>query len=227
MNDILELSPVMPVVVIDDASRAVDLAHALLRGGVRVIEITLRTPAALAAITAVARDVPDMRVGAGTVANVDDLARARQAGASFAISPGLYAPLLEAASRTDMPYLPGVATASELMTGLDAGYRHFKFFPAETTGGVAAIRALSAPFAQARFCPTGGITLDSAASYLEIPSVLCVGGSWLTPGSAIAQGEWKRIEDHARAAVSRLARTAQPQRSSSDRASAPASPRTR
>lgn len=204
IQDILALSPVMPVVVIDDAARATDLAQALLRGGIRVIEITLRTPAAIGAIEAIAREVPQMRVGAGTVLDVDDLARAAHAGAAFAISPGCHPPLLAAARRADIAYLPGIATSSELMAGLEAGYRHFKFFPASTSGGPEAVRAIAAPFAQARFCPTGGITLDTARSYLEIPSVLCVGGSWLAPAAAIDRGDWKHVESSARAAVSQL-----------------------
>lgn len=201
---ILRLSPVMPVVIIEEAEIAPDLARALVRGGIRVLEITLRTPAALPAIAAIARKVPEIAVGAGTVLSVDDLHAAADAGAKFAISPGATAPLLCAAASGPIPYLPGVATASEVMAGLACGYNCFKFFPASPAGGTAALQALAGPFPQARFCPTGGITQESVKSYLELGNVICAGGTWLSPADAMAARDWGRIEALAsRAAASR------------------------
>jgi 2-dehydro-3-deoxyphosphogluconate aldolase / (4S)-4-hydroxy-2-oxoglutarate aldolase len=201
---ILRLSPVMPVVVIEEAEIAPDLARALARGGIRVVEITLRTPAALPAIEAIARRVPEITVGAGTVLSTDDLRAAANAGARFAISPGATGALLSAAASVPIPYLPAVATASEVMEGLACGYHCFKFFPAGPAGGTAALKALAGPFPQARFCPTGGITQESVKSYLELGNVLCAGGSWLSPADAMAAHDWRRIEALAsRAAASR------------------------
>ena len=198
---ILRLSPVMPVVTIDDSAIAVDLARALVKGGIRVIEVTLRTAAALRAIENIARAVPEISVGAGTVLNPVDLQDAAQAGAAFAISPGATPALLAAGRTSSIPYLPAVATASELMSGLAAGYRCFKFFPANIAGGVAGLKAFHGPFAEARFCPTGGVTPSTANTYLELPNVLCVGGSWLTPLDLQAAREWAQIEALARAAA--------------------------
>ncbi|HWF97877.1 MAG TPA: bifunctional 4-hydroxy-2-oxoglutarate aldolase/2-dehydro-3-deoxy-phosphogluconate aldolase [Steroidobacteraceae bacterium] len=201
---ILRLSPVMPVVVIEEAELAPDLARALVRGGIRTVEITLRTPAALAAIEAIARHVPEIAVGAGTVLAAEDLRAAARAGATFAISPGATPALLSTAASVPIPYLPAVATASELMAGLAAGYQCFKFFPAGPAGGIAMLKAFAGPFPQARFCPTGGITQESVGSYLDLPNVLCAGGSWLSPADALAARDWKRIETLAsRAAASR------------------------
>lgn len=201
---ILRLSPVMPVVVIEDAKLGPDLARAFVSGGIRVVEITLRTPAALAAIEAIAREVPEIAVGAGTVLSTDDLRAAASAGATFAISPGATPSLLAAAASAPIPYLPAVATASELMQGLASGHHCFKFFPAGLAGGTAMLKAFAGPFPHARFCPTGGITQDSVKSYLDLPNVLCAGGSWLSPADALAGRDWKRIEAlAARAAASR------------------------
>jgi len=201
---ILRLSPVMPVVVIEDAAIAPELARAFVQGGIRVVEITLRTPAALASIEAIARNVPEIAVGAGTVLSTADLRAAADAGATFAISPGSTPALLADAAAGRLPYLPAVATASDLMQGLAAGYHCFKFFPAAAAGGIAMLKAFAGPFPQARFCPTGGITQDSVRSYLELPNVLCAGGSWLSPADALAARDWKRIESlAARAAGSR------------------------
>ncbi len=201
---ILRLSPVMPVVILEEAGLAPDLARAFVRGGIRVVEITLRTPAALAAIEAIARQVPEIAVGAGTVLSAQDLRDAASAGATFAISPGLTPALLSSAASSPIPYLPAIATASELMQGLAAGYPCFKFFPAGPAGGTAMLKAFAGPFPQARFCPTGGITQDSVRSYLDLPNVLCAGGSWLSPADALAARDWKRIEALAsRAAASR------------------------
>lgn len=190
----LRLSPVMPVVVIEDAERAPDLARAFLRGGIRVIEVTLRTPAALRAIEAISRAEPDISVGAGTVLSASDLQSAASAGAAFAISPGCTAPLLEAGREAPIPYLPAVATPSEVMWGLAAGYRFFKFFPAEAAGGIPMLKSFAGPFPEVRFCPTGGITQSTVRSYLELTNVLCAGGTWLSPAEALAARDWARIE---------------------------------
>jgi 2-dehydro-3-deoxyphosphogluconate aldolase/(4S)-4-hydroxy-2-oxoglutarate aldolase len=199
---ILRLSPVMPVVTLQDAEIAPDLAQALLRGGIRVIEVTLRTAAALKAIEAIARHVPEIAVGAGTVLSAEDLQAAAGAGAKFAISPGITPALLSAAESVTIPYLPAVATPSELMLGLAAGYRFFKFFPAAPAGGIAMLKSFWAPFPQAKFCPTGGILEDTAEYYLGLPNVLCVGGSWLAPADALAGRDWQRIQALAAAAAS-------------------------
>jgi 2-dehydro-3-deoxyphosphogluconate aldolase/(4S)-4-hydroxy-2-oxoglutarate aldolase len=201
---ILRLSPVMPVVIIEEAEIAPELARAFVRGGLRAVEITLRTPAALAAIEAIARHVPEIAVGAGTVLSAEDLRAAAGAGATFAISPGATPALLSAAASAPIPYLPAVATASELMQGLASGHHCFKFFPAGPAGGIAMLKSFAGPFPQARFCPTGGITQESVRTYLELPNVLCAGGSWLSPADALAARDWKRIEAlAARAAASR------------------------
>jgi 2-dehydro-3-deoxyphosphogluconate aldolase/(4S)-4-hydroxy-2-oxoglutarate aldolase len=192
--EVVAHSPVIPVLTIHDAASAAPLAHALARGGIRVIEVTLRTAAALDAIRAVRSEAPDVIVGAGTTLNEDDLQSSRDAGASFAVSPGSTSRLLQAATEMRFPLLPGVATASEIMHGLAHDYAIFKFFPAENVGGIAALKALSAPFSQVRFCPTGGVTLESAPEYLELPSVVCVGGSWLAPAQSIERRDWKSIE---------------------------------
>jgi 2-dehydro-3-deoxyphosphogluconate aldolase/(4S)-4-hydroxy-2-oxoglutarate aldolase len=202
----LRLSPVMPVVTLTDATVAADLARALVRGGIRVIEVTLRTPVALQAIASIARSVPEITVGAGTVCSIADLKSAAEAGAAFAISPGATETLLSAGASGPIPYLPAIATASELMAGLAAGYRCFKFFPAGAAGGIPMLNALGGPFPDARFCPTGGITQDSVKSYLDLPNVLCAGGSWLTPAEALKKEDWALIESlAARAAASRTA----------------------
>ena len=197
----LKLSPVMPVVVIEDAQLAPDLARAFVRGGIRVIEVTLRTPAALRAIEAIAREEPGISVGAGTVLSVADLRSAASAGAAFAISPGCTPTLLEAGRTASVPYLPAVATASEVMAGLAAGYKFFKFFPAGAAGGIPMLKSFAGPFPEVRFCPTGGITQSTVRSYLELPNVLCAGGSWLSPPEALAARDWARIEALAAAAA--------------------------
>jgi 2-dehydro-3-deoxyphosphogluconate aldolase/(4S)-4-hydroxy-2-oxoglutarate aldolase len=198
--ELMRIGPVIPVLTIMRAAEAVPLARALLAGGVGVLEVTLRTSEALAAIEAIAREVPDAIVGAGTVLNPADLDRAKSAGARFIVTPGLTEPLLEATVASALPFLPGVATASELMRGMDAGLDHFKFFPAEAAGGPAMLKALHGPFADCRFCPTGGITADNAGAYLALPNVVCVGGGWLAPMDAIAGGDWALITGLARAA---------------------------
>jgi 2-dehydro-3-deoxyphosphogluconate aldolase/(4S)-4-hydroxy-2-oxoglutarate aldolase len=191
---ILQLSPVMPVLTLEDSALAPELARAFARGGIHVLEMTLRTSSALAAIEAIAREVPEVAVGAGTVLSVDDLRAATDAGATFAISPGCTRELLVAGAASPIPYLPAVATASEIMDGLAFGFRCFKFFPAAAAGGAGTLKAFQGPFPQARFCPTGGITEESVRSYLELPNVLCAGGSWLSPVEALAARDWPRIE---------------------------------
>jgi 2-dehydro-3-deoxyphosphogluconate aldolase / (4S)-4-hydroxy-2-oxoglutarate aldolase len=197
----LTLTPVLPVVVIEHAAAAAPLARALLAGGVRSVEITLRTEAALEAIRIAAAAAPELVVGAGTVLSERDLLAAAAAGARYALSPGATPELLRAGRGAPIPLIPGVATASELMLGLELGYTHFKFFPAEQLGGVAALKALCAPLAAARFCPTGGIGADKAGAYLALASVLCVGGSWVAPAAMIAAGDWAGIEANARRAA--------------------------
>jgi len=194
----------MPVVTIEDATGAADLARALVRGGIRVIEVTLRTSAALRAIENIATAVPEISVGAGTVVSIADLHAAASAGATFAISPGATPTLLAGGATGPIPYIPAIATPSELMSGVAAGYRFFKFFPATAAGGIPMLKALGAPFPEVRFCPTGGITQETARSFLELSNVLCVGGSWLAPADALRSGDWSRIESLAsKAAASR------------------------
>jgi 2-dehydro-3-deoxyphosphogluconate aldolase/(4S)-4-hydroxy-2-oxoglutarate aldolase len=193
---VLARSPVMPVATLEDAGVAVEYARALLRGGIRCLEVTLRTDAALAAIEAIARAEPEMAVGAGTILEPAQLGSAARAGATFAVSPGATAALY--AAHSPIPWLPAIATASELMLGLDAGHRCFKFFPAAAAGGPAMLAALYGPFPLARFCPTGGIAAADAARWLALPNVLCVGGSWLAPSDALRSRDWPRIETLAR-----------------------------
>ena len=201
---LLSAAPVIPVLVIEDPDAAVPLARALIEGGLPVLEITLRTPGALAALENICRELPQAMVGAGTVTRPEEFRRLSEIGAAFAISPGATPALYEAASLSDLPFLPGVATASELMEGLERGYDCFKFFPAEASGGVVALKSLYGPFPTARFCPTGGITVDNAGSYLALPNVLTVGGSWLATPADVADGDWERIGKRARAAVQLL-----------------------
>ncbi|WP_447006396.1 bifunctional 4-hydroxy-2-oxoglutarate aldolase/2-dehydro-3-deoxy-phosphogluconate aldolase [Saccharothrix isguenensis] len=199
--DLLALSPVIPVVVVDDASHAVPLAQALLRGGVRVIELTLRTPAALAAIERVAAEVPGIVIGAGTVTTPEHAEQAAKAGAAFLVTPGSTDRVLDAAEDTGLPFLPGVATVSEAMRLVERGLTSLKFFPAEAAGGVDYLKSIGGPLPGLRFCPTGGITPESAPRYLALPNVGCVGGSWLAPKDALASGDFARIEELARAAA--------------------------
>jgi 2-dehydro-3-deoxyphosphogluconate aldolase / (4S)-4-hydroxy-2-oxoglutarate aldolase len=204
IDKFLRLSPVMPVVTVSDPTTAADVARALVRGGIRVIEVTLRTPVALRAIELIAREVPEITVGAGTVLSVGDLQSSAEAGAAFAISPGATPALLDAGTHGPIPYLPAIATASELMAALAAGYRCFKFFPAGAAGGIAMLNSFAGPFPEARFCPTGGISQATVKSYLDLPNVLCAGGSWLTPGDAVRRKDWSMIESLAsKAAASR------------------------
>ena len=180
VHGVMTLSPVIPVLTIEDASWASAIAEALVAGGLRALEVTLRTPAGLEAIAEMAK-VPGAVVGAGTVLNARDVEASVDAGAQFIVSPGLTEPLATAAITSGAPFLPGIATAADIMRGLDLGLSHFKFFPAEAAGGRKALASLAAPFPHVRFCPTGGITLASAPDWLAMPQVLCVGGSWLVP----------------------------------------------
>lgn len=201
VSDIMRLAPVIPVITIESAAHAVPMAEALVAGGLFALEVTLRTPEALPAIEAIAAAVPMAVVGAGTVTQPAQFAQARNAGARFAVSPGSTETLLDAAASAGLPYLPGVATASEVMALLERKITHMKFFPAEASGGTAALKGWSAPLPEARFCPTGGIGPNNAATYLGLPNVLCVGGSWVVPGDAIAAGKWERLTELARAAA--------------------------
>ena len=197
----MQLAPVIPVVIIDDARLAVPMARALVAGGIPAIEITLRTPAALDAIRAVANEVEGAIVGVGTVLSDKDLDAALAAGARFAVSPGISPRLLDAADQHELPLLPGVATAGEAMSLLERGYRHLKFFPAVPAGGAKLLGAWASPLPQIRFCPTGGISLSSAPDFLALPNVACVGGSWLTPADKLATRDWAGIELLAREAA--------------------------
>ncbi|MEU6576912.1 bifunctional 4-hydroxy-2-oxoglutarate aldolase/2-dehydro-3-deoxy-phosphogluconate aldolase [Streptomyces sp. NPDC046805] len=198
---LLDLAPVVPVVVIEDASDAVPLARALVAGGLPAVEVTLRTPAALDAIQAIASQVPDAVVGAGTVLGREQVEEAVAAGARFLVSPGWTDVLLAAMRASGVPFLPGVSTASEVVALLERGVREMKFFPAEAAGGVAYLKSLAGPLPQVRFCPTGGIGPGNAPEYLSLPNVGCVGGTWMVPADAVAAGDWGRVEVLARAAA--------------------------
>jgi 2-dehydro-3-deoxyphosphogluconate aldolase/(4S)-4-hydroxy-2-oxoglutarate aldolase len=201
LQSILALAPVVPVVIIDDVVHAVPMARALVAGGIPAIEVTLRTDAALDAIRAIATEVEGACVGAGTVLTPAQLDAAARTGARFAVSPGASPRLLDAADQSELPLLPGSASASEAMTLLERGYRLQKFFPASAAGGPALLKALSSPLPAVRFCPTGGITMQNAAEYLSLPNVVCVGGSWLTPRELLLTGDWAAVEALAREAA--------------------------
>lgn len=201
MTSVLDLAPVVPVVVLDDAADAVPLARALVAGGLPAIEVTLRTPAALDAIRAIADGVPEAVVGAGTVVSAAGVADAVAAGARFLVSPGWTDALLDAMTASGVPFLPGVATASEVVALLERGIGEMKFFPAEAAGGTAYLKSLAGPLPGARFCPTGGISLASAPKYLALPNVGCVGGTWMLPPDALAARDWGRVELLAREAA--------------------------
>lgn len=192
-ESVLDVVPVMPVVVIDDLTTAVPLAKALVAGGLPAIELTLRTPVALDALRLIADEVPEILLGAGTITSPAQAGAAVEAGARFLVSPGLTPDLLAAMLETGVPFLPGTSTVSEVLAVLEAGLSEMKFFPAEASGGVPYLRSVAGPLPQARFCPTGGITPASAPSYLALPNVGCVGGTWITPADAMAAGDWERI----------------------------------
>jgi len=193
--------PVIPVIRIARLADAVPLARALARGGLKAIEITLRTPVALDAIRMVASEVEEAVTGAGTILNRKQFESAVEAGSKFIVSPGLTPQLVEAAAQSIVPLLPGAVTSSEIMSALEYGYSLLKFFPAEQAGGPAYLKSLSSPLAGVRFCPTGGVTEKNAATYLGLPNVLCVGGSWVAPDELVADGKWAEIEELARQAA--------------------------
>ncbi|MCQ2807449.1 bifunctional 4-hydroxy-2-oxoglutarate aldolase/2-dehydro-3-deoxy-phosphogluconate aldolase [Helicobacter pylori] len=193
--EILQISPIVPVVVIEDLSDAVPLVQSLIEGGIPIIEVTLRSSCALEAIELIAKNVPKMRVGAGTILNLTQLEQAQNRGAEFLISPGLTPSLLEHAKKKDIPLIPGVSSSSEVMQALEWGYNALKFFPAEYCGGVKLLNAFNGPFKGVKFCPTGGISADNMRSYLNLENVLCVGGSWLTPKDLIQNKEWDKITE--------------------------------
>ncbi len=193
--EVLQISPIVPVVVIEDIKDAVPLAQSLMEGGIHIIEVTLRSSCALETIELIAKNVPKMRVGAGTILNPTQLEQAQNRGAEFLISPGLTIKLLEYAKKKDMPLIPGVSSSSEVMQALELGYNALKFFPAEYCGGVKLLNAFNGPFKGVKFCPTGGISADNMHSYLNLENVLCVGGSWLTPKNLIQNKEWDKITE--------------------------------
>ncbi len=193
--EVLQISPIIPVVVIENIKDAVPLAQSLVEGGIPIIEVTLRSSCALEAIELIAKNVPKMRVGAGTILNPTQLEQAQNRGAEFLISPGLTIKLLEHAKKKDMPLIPGVSSSSEVMQALELGYNALKFFPAEYCGGVKLLNAFNGPFKGVKFCPTGGISADNMRSYLNLENVLCVGGSWLTPKNLIQNKEWDKITE--------------------------------
>jgi len=205
-DEVLRQGPVVPVMVIEKLEQAVPLARALVAGGIRVLEITLRTPVALEAIRIISREVDGALVGAGTVTRAEELTAVAEAGAVFAISPGLTGELLDAANQGPIALIPGIATISELMTGLARGYNHFKFFPAEAAGGVKMLKAMAGPFPRITFCPTGGITPANYRDYLALKNVACIGGSWVAPQAAMDQEDWPRISALAREAVDQSGR---------------------
>lgn len=190
---VMQDAPVIPVIVLTDVAQAVLMARALLAGGIRMLEVTLRTPQALACIEAIARDVPEAVVGAGTVRNAQDAQASASAGARFIVSPGYTQALAQACRDVRLPLLPGVATGSEIMMAQADGLSELKFFPAIQAGGPAMLKAWNGPFGDVRFCPTGGVTAANAMDFLSLPNVVCVGGSWLTPADALARGNWAQI----------------------------------
>jgi 2-dehydro-3-deoxyphosphogluconate aldolase / (4S)-4-hydroxy-2-oxoglutarate aldolase len=201
LDELLRLAPVIPVITIERVADAVPLARALVSGGLRLLEITLRTAAGRDAAAAIVAEVPEAVVGIGTVLTPQDLARSQELGARFALSPGATPELLDAAAKSDLPFMPGVATASELVAALARGFDVVKFFPAVPAGGTAALKALAGPFPNARFCPTGGVSEDNAAEWLALPNVVVVGGSWLTPAADIRAGAWDTITERAHRAA--------------------------
>lgn len=200
-SEVFAAGPVVPVLVIEHVEDAVPIAKALMAGGIKVLEVTLRTPAALDVIKAIADNVPDAIIGAGTVTNAAQLKQVTEAGAKFAISPGLTPELLEAGNEGSIALIPGIASISELMIGLDKGYSHFKFFPAEASGGVQSLKSIGGPFPNVKFCPTGGINPGNYQDYLGLSNVLCCGGSWLCPDAVVKEKRWDEITRLAAAAV--------------------------
>ncbi|MGQ0501087.1 MAG: bifunctional 4-hydroxy-2-oxoglutarate aldolase/2-dehydro-3-deoxy-phosphogluconate aldolase [Panacagrimonas sp.] len=201
ITEIMQASPVMPVIVLDDVAHAVPLARALLAGGIRVLEITLRTPQALDSVRAIRAAVPDAIVGVGTVTSAGDLERAMAAGAQFGVSPGCSGALLAAIRASGLPFLPGTMTPSDVIAAREAGFRALKLFPAQQAGGIGMLKALGSVFSDVLFCPTGGIDVSSAPTFLALKNVGCVGGSWLAPAALVQAQDWRAVEDLARAAA--------------------------
>ena len=206
-TDVLNAGPVMPVMVIKNLDDAVPLAKALVAGGIKVLEITLRTPIALEAIRLISQEVKEAIVGAGTITTPEQLKAAEAAGAVFAISPGLTPALLRAAKEGNIALIPGISTLSELMVGMEAGLDHFKFFPAEAAGGIPMLKAIAGPIPQVTFCPTGGISPENYNAYLSLNNVACVGGSWLVPEDAVKEKNWAKVTELAKLAIANVART--------------------
>lgn len=200
MRELLAENPVVPVIVIEKIEDAVPLAQSLLAGGIRLLEVTLRSDAALPGIREIARQVPQAVVGAGTVCSVEQIKQCEDAGCKFLISPGFTPRLLDAAEKSSIPFLPGIASVSEMMLCAEYGHRDFKFFPAQAAGGAPLLKSIHGPFPGMRFCPTGGISTSNVMEYLSLPNVLCVGGSWLAPAELIRQKRWDEIERLARQA---------------------------
>lgn len=203
-KDIFAMGPIVPVLVIKDVADALPIAEALLAANVKVLEVTLRTPAALDVISIIAKELPEAIIGAGTVTNRAMLQQCQDAGAKFAISPGLTKDLLQAGKEGDIALIPGISSISELMDGIDYGYDHLKFFPAEASGGVKAIQSIGGPFPDIKFCPTGGININNIRDYLALPNVSCCGGSWLVPDDAVANKNWSEITDLAGRALAHV-----------------------
>lgn len=200
--EIFAMGPVVPVLVIENVEDAVPIAQALIAGGIKVLEVTLRTANALDVIKEIASKVPEAMVGSGTVTNPETLQQSIDAGAKFALSPGMTTELLAAAQKSSIPLIPGISSISELMEGIDAGFDHFKFFPAEAAGGAKTIKSVSGPFPNVRFCPTGGINLGNMGNYLSLSNVSCIGGSWLVPDDIVKKKDWAAITEITKKAVS-------------------------
>ena len=209
IREILVASPVMPVIVLDRVDDAIPLAEALVSGGIRVLEVTMRTPAAIECVRAIRAAVPGAIVGVGTITNIADMDAARAAGAMFGVSPGTTPALLSHAAGVGFPFLPGSMTPSDVMRALDAGFAAMKLFPAKQAGGIEMLKALGGPFPQVLFCPTGGIDAESAPAYLALPNVACVGGSWLAPAALVAKKDWDEIRRRAVAAALLISETHQ------------------
>ncbi|XQW86805.1 bifunctional 4-hydroxy-2-oxoglutarate aldolase/2-dehydro-3-deoxy-phosphogluconate aldolase [Thalassotalea piscium] len=203
-KDLFAMGPIVPVLVIENVEDALPIAEALLAANVKVLEVTLRTPSALEVIAKIAKELPEAVVGAGTVTNRELLQRSADAGAKFAISPGLTKDLLQAGNEGDIALIPGISSISELMDGIDLGYDHFKFFPAEASGGVKAIQSIGGPFPNIRFCPTGGININNIRDYLALKNVACCGGSWLVSDEIIANKDWGKITELAKQALDHI-----------------------
>ncbi|MCR8913960.1 bifunctional 4-hydroxy-2-oxoglutarate aldolase/2-dehydro-3-deoxy-phosphogluconate aldolase [Marinobacter panjinensis] len=204
VRSVLSASPLIPVITINDPDQALPLCKALVDGGIRVLEITLRTPYGVKAIEQVRKAIPDAWVGAGTVTSIAQYRQVEAAGAQFVITPGVTESILEFGVTSEAPLLPGIATISELMVGYNLGYREFKFFPAEVSGGIPALKAFSGPFPDVTFCPTGGIRRNTAKDYLALDNVAAVGGTWLTPGDAVSAGDWDQISEIVRGSLADL-----------------------